>query len=193
MTRSDEEHEPYSLPKSESESAKIIEVSQAASVTGSNAEASVTGSNAEASVTGSNAEASANGSNAHSDVFAQGHIAVENNVFFCAHCRNKNKKQTWLNRSTSNFRRHLQNKHPDIYVQGSKVQSKLTHHGFTRPGAGAKRKDFCATTFDSNDKNFADKKLTDWIVNDSQSFSVVEQPDFIEFCESLRSEYPLRI
>jgi Hermes transposase DNA-binding domain len=45
--------------------------------------------------------------------------------------------------------------------------------------------------FGPSDKIYADDKLTDWIVNDSQSFSVVEQNEFLEYCNTLRSEYPV--
>ena len=46
-----------------------------------------------------------------------------------------------------------------------------------------------STQFTIADHKFSDRKLTDWIVNHAQSFSVVENSDFKDFCNSLQEEY----
>lgn len=125
-----------------------------------------------------------------SDVFQFVSFDATAKVYVCLCCKDKNKKQTWVNRSTSNFRRHLTSQHADRYIPGNNRQGKLTHYGFKKEVTG-KRKNFIASKFEKNDKLFADSKLVDWIVNASHSFRVVEQADFVEFCNALRPEYSL--
>jgi BED zinc finger len=112
-------------------------------------------------------------------------------AFYCKCCKDLSKSQKWMNRSTTNFRRHLVKEHRDRYI--SLDQTKLTHHGVLRPSpkVGSRRKLDSSADFGTSDKRHADKSLSDWIITDLQSFPVVEQKDFIEFCETLRSEYPV--
>jgi Hermes transposase DNA-binding domain len=114
-------------------------------------------------------------------------------AFYCKCCKDLNKSKKWTNRSTTNFRRHLIKEHRDRYISLDANQTKLTHHGFSRPSPKvcSKRNLASSADFGPSDKRHADEKLSDWIINDSQSFSVVEQKDFIELCETLRLEYPV--
>ena len=106
-------------------------------------------------------------------------------AYTCMCCAEKGISQCWTTRSTSNFRKHLSNKHADRYAPTSS-QTKLRRYGFksskrSRPSSSA--------PLSSDDKQYADKKLLEWIVNHYQSFSVVEQDDFVEFCGVLREDY----
>ncbi|BBN14357.1 hypothetical protein Mp_6g11000 [Marchantia polymorpha subsp. ruderalis] len=58
---------------------------------------------------------SASGGRAHADVYK--HIKKRpNGMFECTPCHNKNEKQVWRNRSTSNFCKHLIKHHSAIYT-----------------------------------------------------------------------------
>jgi hypothetical protein len=111
--------------------------------------------------------------------------------FYCKCCKDLNKSKKRTNRSTTNFRRHLIKEHRDRYISLDANQKTLTHHGFSRPSpkVGSKQRFASSEDFGPSDKLHADEKLSDWIINDSKSFSVVKQKVFIEFCETLRSEY----
>jgi hypothetical protein len=113
---------------------------------------------------------------------------VGSGSFYCQCCKDISKSTKWKNRSTSNFRRHLTKEQYDRYVPQDASQTKPTRHGFVRlnPQSGSKRMKV-ASDFGPSDKIDADDKLTDWIVNDSQSFSVVEQNEFLAYCNTLRS------
>jgi hypothetical protein len=112
-------------------------------------------------------------------------------AFYRKCCKDLNKSKKRTSRSTTNFRRHLIKEHRDRYVSQDVNQTKLTHHGFSSPSqnVGSKQKLASATDFGPNDKCYADEKLSNRIINDPQSFAVVEQKNFIECCEILRSEY----
>lgn len=138
-------------------------------------------------------ESTAVASSAEQTSAADLHLFVkrEDDVWVCQPCKQLNKVQKWKDRSTSNFRRHLSNKHPSLYQPQSQDQSKLTHYGFNRASTiGQKRKKF-DSSYGANDKKYSDTCLTKWIVNASQPFSVVEDRDFIEYIASLREQYPL--
>jgi hypothetical protein len=105
----------------------------------------------------------------------------------CSVCASMNKVHIWKTRSTSNFRKHLNSDHHDIYARKDPAQTRLTHHGFS--ATGKKRKYDDLTLFNAADKKETDRRLTRFVVNHSQPFSLVESKDFIEFCASLREEY----
>jgi hypothetical protein len=69
--------------------------------------------------------------------------------------------QKWTNRSTTNFRRHLIKEHRDRYISLDANQTKLTHHGFSRPGpkVGSKKSLDSKADFGPSDKRHADEKL----------------------------------
>jgi hypothetical protein len=126
-----------------------------------------------------------------SDVFQFFYKDETNQKYYCKLCKDKPIQKARKSRSTSNFRRHLENHHPDQYTATTKAenQTKLKHHfNSSRVPAGHKRKG-APGTFNKAEQAYADRKLTDWIVNHSQSFSVVDQEDFRQFCSALREEY----
>jgi hypothetical protein len=112
-----------------------------------------------------------------------------NSPYYCTLCSAKNQQQRWKTRNTSNFRLHLTKEHSDVYNTPVSDQSKITHFLTKTPSSSSKRKRGLLTGFNSSDKTHADNALTDWIVNHSQSFKVVEHPDFVKFCSALREEY----
>ena len=137
-------------------------------------------------------------SNAPSSSFARSRLNADvyvyvkktvKGVFECTPCRNKNECTEWRSRSTSNFRKHLIKHHGDLYSAKDPTQSTLRHHGFKT--TSNKRKSVSSADFNTADKTLADSHLTNWIVNHSQPFVVVEHEDFIEFCSTLRDSYPL--
>lgn len=131
---------------------------------------------------------SASGGRAHADVYK--HIKERpNGMFECTPCHNKNEKQVWRNRSTSNFRKHLIKHHNAIYTPQDPTQTTLRHHGFK--GQLGKRKTMSSNDFTIADKTLADRVLSNWIVNHAQPFTVVEHADFVEFCSTLRGSYSL--
>src|SRR5690349_21312063 len=115
---------------------------------------------------------------------------IDNVCFRCKCCLASNVDKTWLVRSTTNFRNHLMKFHSDRYSVSDPKQTKLRHHGFA-PITGTKRSRMTTGGFSSVDKTYADQKLTDWVVNKAQPFSVVEHTEFQEFCNVLRGEYHL--
>ena len=112
--------------------------------------------------------------------------------WFCLPCKAINKNQKWIMQSTSNFRKHLRSYHQDLYSESDPKQSKI-RNVFTKSDKSSgdsqiKRRSLW-TDFTLADKQHADSKLTDWIANHSQSFSVVEHEDFREFSAALRCDY----
>jgi hypothetical protein len=127
-------------------------------------------------------------SKARSDVFAYIQVASGQNLhWFCLLFRNKNVVKCWKKKSKTIFRRHLEQNHPKQYSTGDNsnaAQAKMKHFLKAVPGssgASYKRKKAPRNDFTRADKAFADRKLTDWIVNHSKSFSVVDQVDFGEY------------
>jgi hypothetical protein len=73
---------------------------------------------------------------------------------------------------------------------GQESQIKMKHFFQAIPNAvGSKKNGAANEDFTKTDKELADRKLTEWIVNHCQSFSAVEQEDFREFCSTLREQY----
>jgi hypothetical protein len=72
-------------------------------------------------------------------------------------------------------------------------QTKIKHFFSVESGGQSSRKRKAGNNdnFTKSDIEYCNRKLTDWIVNHAQPFSVVEQADFREFCSSLREEYPM--
>ena len=94
--------------------------------------------------------------------------------------------------STSDFRKHLRSYHQDLYSESDPKQSKI-RNVFTKSDKSSRdsqiKRRSLWTDFTLADKQHADSKLTDWIANHSQSFSVVEHEDFREFSAALRCDY----
>jgi hypothetical protein len=105
----------------------------------------------------------------------------------CSLRASRNKPKTWKTRSTSNFRKYLSSEHHAVYVRKDPSQSKLTHLGFS--GTGVKCKYDAMNSVSVPDKNEAERRLTRFVFNHSQPFSLAESKDFIELCASLREEY----
>ncbi|BBM98839.1 hypothetical protein Mp_1g16640 [Marchantia polymorpha subsp. ruderalis] len=132
-----------------------------------------------------------------SDVFQHIVPSADKKHFICKLCQDKNVMQKWTNKSTTNFQRHLEQKHADVYTStiSKTVQTKLLQfslferHAGNQAASRPQKRKHADDGFTKADKEFADKKMVDWIVNHAQSFSVVEQADFRQFCEALRSEY----
>ena len=112
----------------------------------------------------------------------------QQSFYYCILCSAKNQEQRWKTRNTSNFRLHLTKEHSDVYNTGSN-QSKITQFPAKSPRSLSKKKRDLHSGFTVSDKTHADNALTNWIVNHSQPFKVVEHPDFIKFCSALRDDY----
>ena len=127
-----------------------------------------------------------------SDVYAFVKEDPEDDVkpFYCSLCALKNTVHRWKTRNTGNFRYHLIKDHGDVYSASDPKQTKLQHH-FKAKAGSMKRGRPTGFDFTASDKDHADKKLVDWIVNHAQPFTVVDQDDFVEFILALRPEYPL--
>jgi hypothetical protein len=128
-----------------------------------------------------------------SDVYA--YIKEDDNKgkpFYCFLCHEKNKSHRWRSKNTGNFRYHLQKVHGDLYCSADPQQSKINHFFLKKSGKSeSKRKRIGDSVFSEADRKHSDKKLVDWVVNDAQPFSVVEQADFVELVSTLREEYLL--
>ena len=91
--------------------------------------------------------------------------------WFCLPCKAINKNQKWITQITSNFRKHHRSYHQDLYSESNPKQSKIRNF-FTksdnRSGGSQIKRRSLSTDFTLADKQHADSKLTDWIVNHSQ-------------------------
>jgi hypothetical protein len=82
---------------------------------------------------------------------------------------------------------HLNKDHADQYSASDPKQTRLHHFFKTTDDRPLKRQR--GSEFTASDKELADRKLIDWIVNHSQPFSVVEQSDFVQYSAILQPEY----
>lgn len=112
-------------------------------------------------------------------------------VVECLECRRASKVKAWKTVNTGNLKMHLQKYHADVWIPDMVVAGQSTMHQFfgskkrKKPPVGKGKK------FTQGAHVAADKVLLRWIVNHPQPYSVVENEDFMEFCEILEESYCL--